>query len=156
MWVHLFPSRTQKLSTCTPTILGGRLPGKIGNANTEASTEGSGLFLCLQVCTGHLRTAGQYVGLPRKVDNANTEASISYGGGFFMFSCTSNCTALLFFIHSIAPFKYQGPPKHSGGPWSIHVLNSIANGQSTRVARLWAFLRIYSSYSRCISIFIRL
>ena len=23
MWVHLFPSRTQKLSTCTPTILGG-------------------------------------------------------------------------------------------------------------------------------------
>ena len=35
MWVHLFPSRTQKLSTCTPTILGGRLPGKIGNANTN-------------------------------------------------------------------------------------------------------------------------
>jgi len=23
MWVHLFPSRTQKLSTCTLTILGG-------------------------------------------------------------------------------------------------------------------------------------
>ena len=23
MWVHLFPSRTQKLSTCTPTIRGG-------------------------------------------------------------------------------------------------------------------------------------
>ena len=38
MWVHLFPSRTQKLSTCTPTILGGRLPGKIGNANTRSST----------------------------------------------------------------------------------------------------------------------
>ena len=37
MWVHLFPSRTQKLSTCTPTILGGRLPGKIGNANTKES-----------------------------------------------------------------------------------------------------------------------
>ena len=35
MWVHLFPSRTQKLSTCTLTILGGRLPGKIGNANTK-------------------------------------------------------------------------------------------------------------------------
>ena len=33
MWVHLFPSRTQKLSTSAPTILGGRLPGKIGNAN---------------------------------------------------------------------------------------------------------------------------
>ena len=35
MRVHLFPSRTQKLSSCTPTILGGRLPGKIGNANTN-------------------------------------------------------------------------------------------------------------------------
>ena len=23
MWVHLFPSRTQKLSTCTPTIVAG-------------------------------------------------------------------------------------------------------------------------------------
>ena len=31
--VHLFPSRTQKLSSHAPTILGGRLPGKIGNAN---------------------------------------------------------------------------------------------------------------------------
>ena len=31
--VHLFPSRTQKLSSRVPTILGGRLPGKIGNAN---------------------------------------------------------------------------------------------------------------------------
>ena len=35
MWVHLFPSRTQKLSSFAPTILGGRLPGKIGNANTN-------------------------------------------------------------------------------------------------------------------------
>ena len=33
--VHLFPSRTQKLSSHAPTILGGRLPGKIGNANIE-------------------------------------------------------------------------------------------------------------------------
>ena len=33
--VHLFPSRTQKLSSHAPTILGGRLPGKIGNANTN-------------------------------------------------------------------------------------------------------------------------
>ena len=34
MRVHLFPSRTQKLSSCALTILGGRLPGKISNANT--------------------------------------------------------------------------------------------------------------------------
>lgn len=29
--LHLFPSRTQKLSPCTPTILGWRRPGKIGS-----------------------------------------------------------------------------------------------------------------------------
>ena len=33
LWVHLFPSRTQKLSINPPTILAGRLAGKIGNAN---------------------------------------------------------------------------------------------------------------------------
>ena len=43
--VHLFPSRTQKLSSLAPTILGGRLPGKIGNANTKDSSYGLGLFL---------------------------------------------------------------------------------------------------------------
>ncbi len=37
------PSRTQKLSSYAPTILGGRLPGKIGNANTK-SQEKSWLF----------------------------------------------------------------------------------------------------------------
>ena len=45
MRVHLFPSRTQKLSSCTPTILGGRLPGKIGNANTKPRPKGRGFFL---------------------------------------------------------------------------------------------------------------
>ena len=33
MRVHLFPSRTQKLSSSVPTILAGRLAGKIGYAN---------------------------------------------------------------------------------------------------------------------------
>ena len=45
MRVHLFPSRTQKLSSSAPTILGGRLPGKIGNANTKDHNESCGLFL---------------------------------------------------------------------------------------------------------------
>ena len=31
--VHLFPSRTQKLSSLAPTIVAGRLAVKIGNAN---------------------------------------------------------------------------------------------------------------------------
>ena len=29
--IHLYPSRTQKLSSPAPKILGGRLPGKIGH-----------------------------------------------------------------------------------------------------------------------------
>ena len=33
--VHLFPSRTQKLSSFASTILAGRLAGKIDNANTK-------------------------------------------------------------------------------------------------------------------------
>ena len=33
--VHLFPSRTQKLSSLAPTIVAGRLAVKIGNANTH-------------------------------------------------------------------------------------------------------------------------
>ena len=33
MRVHLFPSRTQKLSSFAPTIVAGRLAVKIGNAN---------------------------------------------------------------------------------------------------------------------------
>ena len=36
MRVHLFPSRTQKLSSSVPTILAGRLAGKIGYANMIA------------------------------------------------------------------------------------------------------------------------
>ena len=42
--VHLFPSRTQKLSSLTPTILAGRLAGKIGNANIKDQAEKPGLF----------------------------------------------------------------------------------------------------------------
>jgi len=55
MRVHLFPSRTQKLSACTPTILGGRLPGKIGNANTRTSVRNNGGFLfCMEQLDVHL------------------------------------------------------------------------------------------------------
>jgi len=39
--------RTQKLSSFAPTILGGRLPGKIGNANTKKSQEKSWLLFCI-------------------------------------------------------------------------------------------------------------
>ena len=51
MRVHLFPSRTQKLSSFAPTILGGRLPGKIGNANTNPLTNRPGGFFYF-ICGG--------------------------------------------------------------------------------------------------------
>ena len=44
MRVHLFSSRTQKLSSSATTLLGGRLPGKIGNANTEPRYFGGEVF----------------------------------------------------------------------------------------------------------------
>ena len=39
--VHPFPSRTRKLSSLLPTILGWRRPGKIGSANTARRVIGS-------------------------------------------------------------------------------------------------------------------
>lgn len=50
--VHLYPYRTQKLSSIAPKILGGRLPGKIGlcQHKKEADTECiCFFFVCLMV-----------------------------------------------------------------------------------------------------------
>ena len=73
MRVHLFPSRTQKLSSFAPTILGGRLPGKIGNANITASIERSGLFLP-KTCHRHVFYGRTILGLPRKIGNVNIQS----------------------------------------------------------------------------------
>ena len=79
MRVHLFPSRTQKLSSFAPTILGGRLPGKIGNANIYR-TRKCAVFFCSKYNSGGkcpLDTfyARTILGLPRKIGNANTKKS---------------------------------------------------------------------------------
>ena len=42
--VHPFPSRTRKLSSLLPTILGWRRPGKIGSANTSGHLRMSAFF----------------------------------------------------------------------------------------------------------------
>ena len=48
--VHPFPSRTRKLSSLLPTILGWRRPGKIGSANTKAPmTKVMGALLLLNI-----------------------------------------------------------------------------------------------------------
>ena len=77
MRVHLFPSRTQKLSSCTPTILGGRLPGKIGNANTKLHLKKWSIFLhkpnSACKCPPDTCYGRTILGLPRKIGNANTK-----------------------------------------------------------------------------------
>ena len=72
--VHLFPSRTQKLSSLAPTILGGRLPGKIGNANTNSTTKVVEFFLARNKPPACFSRQGQYVGPPKKVGKVNTKS----------------------------------------------------------------------------------
>ena len=73
VWVHLFPSRTQKLSTPSPTILCGWLHGKIGNANTENLTRNREVFCCLKQSTGLFFNGRTILCLHGKIGNANTE-----------------------------------------------------------------------------------
>ena len=78
--VHLFPFRTQKLSSLAPTILGGRLPGKIGNANTKSTRRNLGAFFFYpQKVPGTVHrtvlTAPTILDLPGKPDNANTKST---------------------------------------------------------------------------------
>ena len=82
MWVHLFPSRTQKLSTCTPTIVAGRLAVKIGNANIKPRSKGRGFFLPASV-HWTLADGRTIVSLAVKIGNANTR-SLDESRGFFL------------------------------------------------------------------------
>ena len=72
MRVHLFPFRTQKLSSFAPTILGGRLPGKIGNANTNLHRNVEVFFRPVSVHRT-LADGMTILGLPGKIGNANTK-----------------------------------------------------------------------------------
>ena len=78
MRVHLFPSRTQKLSSFAPTILGGRLPGKIGNANTITAHESVRFLFCSNINSAYdsppdCHYGRTILGLPGKIGNANTK-----------------------------------------------------------------------------------
>ena len=53
--VHPFPSRTRKLSSLLPTILGWRRPGKIGSANTKEVTHASDFFFLFIFCLDKFR-----------------------------------------------------------------------------------------------------
>ncbi len=94
MWVHLFPSRTQKLSTFAPTILGGRLPGKIGNANIKRVRRNPGSFfyvLCRRRCPHRpvlsLRGAKRRGNLPK-------QGSMGTGGSTcFLLRCPAGASS---------------------------------------------------------------
>ena len=59
--VHPFPSRTRKLSSLLPTILGWRRPGKIGSANTKAHDASRGLFSLSKNASSRYARAGVLV-----------------------------------------------------------------------------------------------
>ena len=61
MWVHLFPSRTQKLSSFAPTIVAGRLAVKIGNANTRPPQRCGGHFLSKSVTAASITEAAVFI-----------------------------------------------------------------------------------------------
>ena len=50
--IHLFPSRTQKLSPSTPMVLGGRLPGRVGRCQFESGSNAPA-FLVLYAFLGY-------------------------------------------------------------------------------------------------------
>ena len=89
MRVHLFPSRTQKLSSCTPTILGGRLPGKIGNANTKPRSKGRGFFLPKSVHRTLFIRQDNTLAYPESQVTRTQEPPTKVGGFFLLKHATS-------------------------------------------------------------------
>ena len=93
--VHPFPSRTRKLSSLLPTILGWRRPGKIGNANTKRTSERMSSFFLLRrfgmeshrrdrsVKSASARDTWQADG-PGKIGNANTKRTFERTSSFFL------------------------------------------------------------------------
>ena len=92
--VHPFPSRTRKLSSLLPTILGWRRPGKIGNANIEDSRKVVlFLFVLMKVRDGSasrdrsvkLVSSHTILGWrrPGKIGNANIKRTIDRSSSFF-------------------------------------------------------------------------
>ena len=43
--IHLFPYRTQKLSSPAPKVLGGKLPGRVGSSHVKSSSIYARAFL---------------------------------------------------------------------------------------------------------------
>ena len=92
MRVHLFPSRTQKLSSFAPTILGGRLPGKIGNANTQPRPKGRGFFA--PVTVHWTVTDGATIHWPTRDRSITPTQSLSLSTEAFF--CLKHATGMFF------------------------------------------------------------
>ena len=83
--VHPFPSRTRKLSSLLPTILGWRRPGKIGSANTKEVTHASDFFfycfggrdIVQAILFGWIRYIGSYFVTIRWIEFSGAVGSTS-------------------------------------------------------------------------------
>ena len=84
--VHPFPSRTRKLSSLLPTILGWRRPGKIGSANTKAHDECRGLLLCLHKWEGRIFIVSKWYAA-----NYITASRVFFAPLLLFFSASSPC-----------------------------------------------------------------
>ena len=85
MWVHLFPSRTQKLSTCTPTIVAGRLAVKIGNANTKNQAS-AWFFFYIPAFSGCLQRPSRILAATWPSSFQDMKISNAYNGSTDMWS----------------------------------------------------------------------
>ena len=65
--VHLFPSRTQKLSSFAPTIVAGWLAVKIGNANTNSLTTSVVRFFFMPASVHMISWFSRLILLPLKI-----------------------------------------------------------------------------------------
>ena len=90
MRVHLFPSRTQKLSSFAPTIVAGWLAVKIGNANTRPWPKGRG-FSSPETCHRHVSWRQRIVALAMKTGNGNTKGLTERSGLFFAWNMPPAC-----------------------------------------------------------------
>ena len=95
--VHPFPSRTRKLSSLLPTILGWRRPGKIGSANTKAHDIRRGLLLCLH------KWRGGYLSC-----QSGMQPTISRLPAFFLRLCCCSFPHLLpVFLRCICALRFE-------------------------------------------------
>ena len=107
--VHLFPYRTQKLSSFPPKILVGWLTGKIGNANTiKLRPKGWGFFAAWNSPPDCFLTPRKYLFLTGKIGNANTKRNIPPECSVFSFPYNNDAFCSLRWRENTCPNRETG------------------------------------------------